>query len=1283
MTNRLDDTQRKQLNSIVSDCRRILAEDLGALLEGLYGIRPDGTVEPIRSLRLTDAEAETRTDLEGILDHFEAEDGRGRTGRDRLLREAVFTHVNRLLAIRIAEQLQLLPESIAQGRSSRGFRDLVADVAPLLAADDTGGYWTYLCLCGDELAADAPTLFDPRNPLLALAPSPSALDALIDLLRTAPAPIWEAADTLGWAYQFFNTTDERREMREGGAPLNSRELAVRNQFFTPDYVVSYLVHNSLGRRLLDADPNSPLVDDLDWLVEAPTERGEPLDLIDVKVLDPACGSGHFLLGAYDVLERAWHHRGVNAADAAPLIVPTLWGIDIDSRAAQVAAAAVILRARRACGRMARLPRPNVICARVLPPVPSDELAALPSSHRQILAELREELDRAPTLGSLLKLESVLGMERTAGTARAAKKGMAPIPIDSNATSEVDAVRREVIEVVQRAADQISSTAVERLTAVEADDALRFVSAITQRYDTVLMNPPFGEPVKGTRAYIKTAYPWIPTMDHNLFAAFVGRGIELCNANGYVGAITSRAGMFLSTFGRWRSEVVLRHQLVTLADLGFGVMEQALVEAAAYVIGARRSEPSDHCTFLRMLREPAPVRKSALHNAVGAHRAGDRDARVFSVATNSFDVIAGSPMAYWISPSIRDLFDHLPSLAGGGREVRVGLQTGDDFRFVRAFWEVDPSTVGRSRTETMFGKRWIPFAKGGEYAPFWADIHLVVEYERDGERLREYEGSVLRNPQFYFEAGITWPLRTASGFSPRVLPAGCAFSNKGPAVLPSGSVESVLAWMTSRLAGALVAVQLGAADETSSGSASKSYEVGLVSKIPWPAGLEAVDGLAERVREFAEAVRLTDLVDETTRLFRGPAVATFQGVDALSEQTLRSDEDRALALIALSSTIEAEIYSVVGHDVKGFVEEEMGIHPDDLPADESVATDLVDAYNSTTEKLITEGVARRGGLKSLTQKTFVADRRLEILAHTYEVHPSVIVSRRRQEELRPAGCDRRIAEELLSYLVGCSFGRWDVRIGRDPSLAPPIPGLFDAVPVCPPAMLVGIDGMPARQAPDDYPITLPPHRLLFDEAGHRYDMIAGLEASTAELVDSPIEMLQEVERFLGRDLRDHLRRQFFKDHLGRYSKSRRKAPIYWPLYVPSRQWGVWVYAPTLNRETLFAIEAAADQRLGSAIAETRRLESQQLEAGGRTTRELAQELERERKLAEELRLFHREARRIAELGWEPDLDDGIILCATPLIELFPDWKVDLVAARKDLKRGDYDGWASVARFKAAL
>ena len=193
----------------------------------------------------------------------------------------------------------LVPPSLAEGRASRGFRE-VLEVAPLVAGDETGGYWTYLRLCGDEMAGDAPVLFDPRNPLLTLSPSVAALDELVGMLSDSAAQeIWTASETFGWAYQFFNTGDERRQMREASAaPRNSRELAVRNQFFTPRYVVDFLVQNTLGRRLLEAEIDSTLVDSLPLLIDPPIEQGEPLPLDSVRILDPACGSlGTFYLAA--------------------------------------------------------------------------------------------------------------------------------------------------------------------------------------------------------------------------------------------------------------------------------------------------------------------------------------------------------------------------------------------------------------------------------------------------------------------------------------------------------------------------------------------------------------------------------------------------------------------------------------------------------------------------------------------------------------------------------------------------------------------------------------------------------------------------------------------------------------------------------------------------------------------------------------------------------------------------------------------------------------------------
>jgi hypothetical protein len=175
------------------------------------------------------------------------------------------------------------------------------------------------------------------------------------------------------------------------------------------------------------------------------------------------------------------------------------------------------------------------------------------------------------------------------------------------------------------------------------------------------------------------------------------------------------------------------------------------------------------------------------------------------------------------------------------------------------------------------------------------------------------------------------------------------------------------------------------------------------------------------------------------------------------------------------------------------------------------------------------------------------------------------------------------------------------------------------------------------------------------------------------------MLEIVE---GKSVRDHLRRQFFKDHLARYSKSRRKAPIYWHLSVPSKGWGVWLYAPALTRETLYVVasEAARRERLG-AEAMTRLQREQQQGGAGRSPKKVALELDAEEKLSEELRRFRAEAERVAGLGWEPDLDDGLVLCSAPLANLFPLWP-EAKATRTLLRDGEYE-WATVARWSSQL
>jgi hypothetical protein len=1277
----LDDRQRTALSRLVVSARATLFADAEKALRGTYGILPDGTIQSEAGLASDPALRACRRTLEAVIAYLRADGTSAKSAVERLMREVAFTHLNRLLAIRVADALGILAPSVRDGAQSAGFRQWIGDLAPLLAtADDTGGYWMYISQCADELAVDAPALFDPRNPLLALRPSKSAFDSVVALLSDPEnADLWDADDTFGWAYQFFNTREERQEMRKSSAPRDSRELAVRNQFFTPDYVVQFLVHNTLGRRLVDADPSTPLLNHLPLLIDPPTTRGAPLDLLQVKVLDPACGSGHFLLGCYDVLEAAWALAGVPPAEAAARIVPCLWGVDIDPRAVQVAQAAVIFRARRSCGRLP-LPPPNVVCARSLPedPVAWDKAQeGLSQDLRRLVTAMRAALRDAPVLGPLLKAEQTLANEIRLTVIGASAAGDDLFSATGIAHDAFGSAERAVLAALQRVADANSATPAERLLAAEASDAVRLVEAVRNRYDSILMNPPFGEPVPSTKDYIKAAYPWIPTKDHNLLAAFVGRGLELCKPDGYLGAVTSRAGMFLKTFETWRTRVILGNRLVTMADLGFGVMEEAMVEAAAYVLSPGRPSGDRAGVYIRLLKDAD--RPTGLAAAIAADRRHDNDHRVFRISSDEFAAIPGSPMAYWMSESIRRLFRELPRLEDNGAEARPGVSSGDDFRFVRLFWEVDPRRVAQTRDGTNKGKRWVPLAKGGEYSPFWSDIHLVIDWERDGQTLRAFEGSAVRNDSYYFRPGLTWPRRTASGFGVRALPAGCVFADKGPAVI-CDDAPLALIWLTSRLVGALMASLQPAADETKSGVASKSYEAGQVQNLPWPfSGDESVNALRDAALLLMRQTAQADRGNETSRLFGGLDPDAESTVRQLAERVQRMREDETLLVLRTSHDAELQLVEKLGIDQEGsrYLDDEQGAHPQTyatypLPDEDRAARYMAEPM----DRVIDEILDTSGGSRAVATLTFFANRRLEVLAHAFKRHPSVLINLRRQRGILPPEEPARTATDLISWLVGVAFGRWDARGPKPTNDFDP----FAPVPLCPPPMLVGDDGFPSQSAPNEYPVTLSPDGILLDQPGHALDLSAAVEAAARAGLHKGDGLLADALGVLGeRSLRELLAKSFFKEHLSRYSKSRRQAPVYWQLTIPSGSWSAWLYAPRFSREMLYAVVTLADHRLAGAAERIRSLHD---DTSG-SNRQRAKAVDEERIIAGELRDLRNDVARLAELGWQPNLDDGFVLCAAPLAKWFPrnTWR-QLGEQLASIKQGDYP-WATVHKFRDAL
>lgn len=640
----MDKGTRNRIQAATQKARALLEEELGQQLEGVFDIRPDGNIGAIGS-QLTSRQRVVR---EKILASIEHERSGGRSPVDAVAtytREAAFTTLNRFVALTMLEARGLLPPSISQGEQSGGFKEYAhLGLADGLVQLDDHGYRLYIESLFDEIAREVGVLFDRRDATSLLWPRRTPLAHLLEVLNDAElTAVWAEDETIGWVFQFFNSGDERKKMRdESQAPRNSRELAVRNQFFTPRYVVEFLVDNTLGRMWLEMyGESSRLRDFCKYFVRSEDGglRKRPLkDPRDLRVLDPACGSGHFLLYCFDLLlmiyEEAWADDARAACssvtgrtlrddylDLASLrrAVPTLilehnlFGVDIDPRAAQIAALALWMRAQRAwkddaipSAKRPPVERINIVVAE---PMPGDAELVEEFARRlqppllgDLFLQMVSEMRLAGDLGTLIPVEKAIAAELRAAREQFVREqqagaqtsltfdGLAPgHRQDEFDLSGIDDDRffHEAEALIMQALYRFSEAATgstsvrKRLFANDAAQGVALIDLLRGHYDVVLMNPPFGAASLPAKREFEAAYPH---SKKDIYAAFVERGIQLLCAGGLVGAITSRTGFFLSSFEKWREEILLQEAPpVVFADLGFGVMDAAMVEAAAYCL----------------------------------------------------------------------------------------------------------------------------------------------------------------------------------------------------------------------------------------------------------------------------------------------------------------------------------------------------------------------------------------------------------------------------------------------------------------------------------------------------------------------------------------------------------------------------------------------------------------------------------------------------------------------------------------------------------------------------
>lgn len=626
-----DDATRGRLQTFVTKTRSVLTDEFTRQFQQDYGLDPhSGAVASLESLaHLDDQRLATARILREILDHYmiSATSGGAEARKatlDRMVREQAFTTLNRLAALRMMEARGLVMECVGKAYQSKAFQ-LYQRVAGTALGETGDAYRVFLLSMCDIYCTDLPVLFDRHFPNGRLFPREPALLPLLDLINAADIePLWAEDETIGWIYQYFNSKEERKAMRDASqAPRNSRELAVRNQFFTPRYVVEFLVDNTLGRLWFNwTCGQTGLRDRCQYLLVKPDEKPEPArrlrDPRTIKLLDPACGSMHFGLYAFDLFlefyREAWaweqtHGPGCldvetgGSPDLKPLgqtyadedafmrdaprliIEHNINGIDIDPRAAQIASLALWLRAQRAwhdSGVKAQN-RPTIgrghVVAAVAPPAEVEMRQSFMEALDPLDAELFEKtlllLKGLPELGVLLQAEKELPrlVKDVFG-----EHGDLFQKQDVAQWRKAEARLQEALTDFARAA---RSSYQGQLFVEDALQGLRIIDACRETFDVVVMNPPFGALAAGTRDQLIKAYP---NSKNDLLAIFVERGLELMRRGGRIGAITSRTCFFLSSFQKWREEVVLgTGRPEVMADLGYGVMDDAMVEAAAYVL----------------------------------------------------------------------------------------------------------------------------------------------------------------------------------------------------------------------------------------------------------------------------------------------------------------------------------------------------------------------------------------------------------------------------------------------------------------------------------------------------------------------------------------------------------------------------------------------------------------------------------------------------------------------------------------------------------------------------
>ncbi|TPT44975.1 BREX-1 system adenine-specific DNA-methyltransferase PglX [Acinetobacter baumannii] len=602
-------------------------------------------------------------------------------------------------------------------------------------------------------------------------------DSLIrDLVSSIPEEDWSDVQIIGWLYQFYISEKKDQVI---GKVVKSEDIPAATQLFTPNWIVKYLVQNSVGRLWLMAQPDSTLASEWEYYIQ-PAEQSDEVNaqlkqLIDVRisedgdtlnpesitVLDPACGSGHILVEAYDCLKAIYLERGYRSRDIPRLILENnLYGIDIDTRAAQLASFALLMKAREDDRRLfSNPPKLNIIALQDSQPERLDAFCQDLASTGVEEADLKELLDlfeHASTFGSLIQIPAVF----------------------ANKLPELEVKLNKAVESGDIFAQQ---------SAQELLPLVQQAKLLGKQYDAVIANPPYMGG-KGMNTALKDfAKKKFPDSKSDLFAMFIERGFDWCKDSGFNSMVTMQSWMFLSSYEAMREKILQDRTIQTMAHLGaraFPEISGEVVQATAFVMQGKHLDGFKP-VFFRLVDTEQDQKETELRSGLN---------RFDSTIQDDFKKIPGSPVAYWLSNNSFKVFEKSETIQNVA-EPRQGMATSDVNRFIRFWHEVSYKNIKLDSSDNNEAKKstckWFPHNKGGEFRRWYGNNLHVVNWYNGGEEVLGYAAQLygsptrtIKNISFYFQPSVSWSLIGSGIFSARINDKGFTFDVAGPSAFPT-------------------------------------------------------------------------------------------------------------------------------------------------------------------------------------------------------------------------------------------------------------------------------------------------------------------------------------------------------------------------------------------------------------------------------------------------------------------------------------------------------------------